>query len=177
MFTLTRLETDTMSLISFLRDAGEKLFKPAAAATPTPAAAAPASPQPNVADLNATAGTAIERYVATQNLSAKGLKVAYDGASSSVTVTGEAPDQATKEKILLCCGNVHGVAEVHDQMTVANSGAESKFVTVKAGDTLSKIAKEAYGNANDYMRIFEANKPMLTNPDKIYPGQVLRIPA
>ncbi|CAN5667291.1 peptidoglycan-binding protein LysM [soil metagenome] len=169
-----------MSLISFLKDAGEKLFKPAAAATPAAAPAATptaAAPQPSVAELNATAGAAIEKYIATQNLSAKGLKVAFDGATSSVTVTGEAPDQSTKEKIALCCGNVHGVAQVHDQMTVANSGAESKFVTVKSGDTLSKIAKEAYGNANDYMRIFEANKPMLTNPDKIYPGQVLRIPS
>jgi nucleoid-associated protein YgaU len=170
---------DTMSLISFLKDAGEKLFSSANAA-PAPAAAAPAAgapPQANVAQLNATAGAAIERYIATQNLSAKGLKVAFDGASSSVTVTGEAPDQATKEKILLCCGNVHGVASVHDQLTVTSSGSESKFVTVKSGDTLSKIAKDAYGNANDYMRIFEANKPMLTNPDKIYPGQVLRIPS
>lgn len=172
-----------MSLISFLKDAGEKLFKPAAAATP-PAPAAGAAPaaaaaptQANVAELNVTAGTAIERYVATQNLTAKGLKITYDGASSSVTVAGEAADQSTKEKILLCCGNVHGVAQVHDQMTVAAGGAESKFVTVKSGDTLSKIAKEAYGNANDYMRIFEANKPMLSNPDKIYPGQVLRIPG
>jgi nucleoid-associated protein YgaU len=174
-----------MSLISFLKDAGEKLFKPAAAATistpaATPAAAAttaPATPQPSVADLNAAAGTAIEQYIATQNLSAKGLKVAYDGASSSVTVSGEAPDQATKEKIVLCCGNVHGVAQVTDQLTVPSTGAESKYVTVKSGDTLSKIAKDAYGNANDYMRIFEANKPMLNSPDKIYPGQVLRIPA
>ena len=53
---------------------------------------------------------------------------------------------------------------------------EAKFYTVVRGDTLSKIAKEFYGNANEYMRIFEANKPMLTDPDKIYPGQNLRIP-
>jgi nucleoid-associated protein YgaU len=49
-------------------------------------------------------------------------------------------------------------------------------VTVRSGDTLSKIAKDAYGDANAYMQIFEANKPMLSNPDRIYPGQVLRIP-
>ena len=130
-----------------------------------------------MAELNDAAGNAIEQYIATQNLSAKNLKVTYDGASSTVTVAGEAPDQATREKIVLCCGNVHGVAQVTDQMTVAAGGAEGKYVTVKSGDTLSKIAKEAYGNANDYMRIFEANKPMLSNPDKIYPGQVLRIPT
>lgn len=52
----------------------------------------------------------------------------------------------------------------------------SVFYTVKSGDTLSRIAKEQYGNANEYNKIFEANKPMLKHPDKIYPGQVLRIP-
>ncbi|HEX7719895.1 MAG TPA: LysM peptidoglycan-binding domain-containing protein, partial [Woeseiaceae bacterium] len=53
---------------------------------------------------------------------------------------------------------------------------ESNFYTVKSGDTLSKIAREVYGNASKYPVIFEANKPMLSNPDRIYPGQVLRIP-
>jgi nucleoid-associated protein YgaU len=53
----------------------------------------------------------------------------------------------------------------------------SRTYTVKKGDTLSAIAKETLGNANRYMLIFEANKPMLKDPDKIYPGQVLRIPV
>jgi len=48
---------------------------------------------------------------------------------------------------------------------------------VVRGDTLSAIAKSQYGSANAYMKIFEANKPMLSNPDKIYPGQLLRIPV
>jgi nucleoid-associated protein YgaU len=92
-------------------------------------------------------------------------------------VSGIAPDQATKEKIVLCCGNVSSVAKVNDLLTVAGGGEEeSKYHEVKSGDTLSKIAKEAYGDANAYMKIFEANKPMLSNPDKIYPGQKLRIP-
>lgn len=55
-------------------------------------------------------------------------------------------------------------------------GGASQFYTVKSGDTLSKIAKEFYGEANKYTQIFEANKPMLKDPDKIYPGQMLRIP-
>jgi nucleoid-associated protein YgaU len=94
-----------------------------------------------------------------------------------VTVSGVAPDQSTKEKIVLCCGNVAAVAKVNDMLTVADGGgAESSYREVKSGDTLSKIAKEAYGDANAYMKIFEANKPMLSNPDKIYPGQKLRIP-
>ena len=83
----------------------------------------------------------------------------------------------TKRKILLALGNVEGVGEVEDRITVtAPAVAPARFVTVKKGDTLSAIAKAEYGNANAYMKIFEANKPMLSHPDKIYPGQVLRIP-
>ena len=95
----------------------------------------------------------------------------------SVTVAGLAPDQATKEKIVLCCGNVGGVVQVNDLLTVAEPADESRYYTVVRGDTLSAIAKTQYGAANAYMKIFEANKPMLSHPDKIYPGQVLRIPA
>ena len=100
----------------------------------------------------------------------------FDGASGSVTVSGVAADQATKEKIVLCCGNVHGVAQVNDLLTVAQPADESQWHTVVKGDTLSAIAKKFYGNANAYPKIFEANKPMLSHPDKIYPGQLLRIP-
>ncbi len=162
-----------MSLISFIQEAGEKLFN-----RPKAAPASAGAAQPDVTALNATAGEAIEKYIATQGLKADGLDVQYDGASQTVTVSGVAPDQETKEKIVLCCGNVAAVAKVNDMLTVASGGGqESTYREVKAGDTLSKIAKEAYGDANAYMKIFEANKPMLSNPDKIYPGQKLRIPA
>ena len=77
----------------------------------------------------------------------------------------------------MCCGNVEGVEAVNDQMGVASPEPEAQFHTVVKGDTLSKIAKEAYGDAMKYPVIFEAKKPMLSHPDKIYPGQVLRIPA
>ena len=165
-----------MSLISFLETAGEKLFEHKSPAPPAPA---PASAAPSVADLNATAGTAIAQYIASQKLSAQNLNVAYDGASRTVTVKGIAPDQATKEKIVLCCGNVHSVAKVDDQLTVAQETSAfppSTLYEVKSGDTLSKIAKAVYGDANGYPTIFEANKPMLSDPNKIYPGQQLRIP-
>ena len=59
---------------------------------------------------------------------------------------------------------------------MAAPAAESRFHVVVSGDNLSKIAKQYYGDANKYPLIFEANKPMLTHPDKIYPGQALRIP-
>jgi nucleoid-associated protein YgaU len=93
-----------------------------------------------------------------------------------VTVSGTVDDQATKEKVLLCCGNVHGVAAVNDMLVVSAPAPEAQWHTVVSGDNLSKIAKKFYGDANKYPLIFEANKPMLTHPDKIYPGQMLRIP-
>jgi nucleoid-associated protein YgaU len=123
---------------------------------------------------NAAAGDAI--HIKSQNLNATGLTVTYDGATSTVSVFGVAPDQATKEKIALCCGNVAGVAKVNNMMTVDQSEPEATYYTVVSGDTLSKIAKTNYGDANKYMIIFEANKPMLSDPNKIYPGQLLRIP-
>lgn len=164
-----------MGIISFFKEAGEKLFggKEAKAAEP---AADPAALQAKAAEANKVAGDAILTYIKTQNLSADGLGVEFDGASGGVTVSGVAPDQATKEKIVLCCGNVHGVAQVNDLMTVAQPADESQWHTVAKGDTLSAIAKKFYGNANAYPAIFEANKPMLKHPDKIYPGQLLRIP-
>ena len=159
-----------MSLISFIKEAGEKLFKkdaaPAADAAPVDVDAA-----------NKTAADAIVAYIGTQNLTVDGLDVGFDGATGTVSVAGQAADQATREKVVLCCGNVTGVSQVDDAMTVAAPADESRWYTVVRGDTLSAIAKSQCGNANEYPKIFEANKPMLSSPDKIYPGQVLRIPA
>lgn len=92
------------------------------------------------------------------------------------TIYGEAENQATREKVVLVVGNTEGIASVDDRMTTAIQEPEAQFHTVVSGDSLSKIAKKYYGNAMKYPVIFEANKPMLTDPDKIYPGQVLRIP-
>ena len=161
-----------MSIISFFKDAGEKLF----GHKPAPAAPDEAALQASAAAANQAAATAIANYIATQNLGVDGLTISFDGATATVTVAGQAADQATKEKVVLCCGNVNGVSQVDDQMTVAEPADESTYYTVVRGDTLSAIAKAQYGNANAYMKIFEANKPMLSNPDKIYPGQLLRIP-
>ena len=166
-----------MSIISFIKDAGEKLFGSHPAAPAAPAAPDAAALQEKSVQANQAAAKAIENYIAAQKLPTDGLTLEYDGAQAAVTVSGVAPDQATKEKIILCCGNVQGVAKVHDMMTVREPSDESRYYTVVRGDTLSAIAKKEYGNANDYMKIFEANKPMLSNPDKIYPGQLLRIPV
>ena len=162
-----------MGLLSFVREAGEKLF----GRKDVEAAAAEPSAADKLAELNQKAAASIVAYIDKQGLDTSGLAVSFDGASSTVTVAGTVADQATKEKVLLCCGNVDGVDKVDDQLSVTNPEPPAKFHTVVRGDTLSAIAKTFYGNANAYMKIFEANKPMLGHPDKIYPGQVLRIPA
>jgi nucleoid-associated protein YgaU len=169
-----------MGIMSFIKDAGEKLF--GHKETETAAQQAQAAPDNAVAKAasaaaNEKAAKSIEAYIAANKLGADGLRVEFDGASSAVTVSGQAADQATKEKILLCCGNVAGVTQVNDMLTVATPADESRWHTVVRGDTLSAISKSYYGNANQYMKIFDANKPMLSHPDKIYPGQLLRIPG
>ena len=119
-----------------------------------------------------------------------------DGEQVNVTVKGEvatldgtAPSQEALEKLVLCAGNQYGISSVDCRLTLPalesqaseaelTSAAETpNFYTVKSGDTLGKIAQEQYGNASKYTVIFEANKPMLKDPDHIYPGQTLRIPA
>jgi nucleoid-associated protein YgaU len=168
-----------MGLFSFIKDAGEKLFGTGEAKAAEEVAKQDPTPV-NLEAANKAAAKAIADYVAKMGLSAQGLDIGFDAASGTVIVQGMAETKEVKEKILLCCGNVKGVENVQDQLGVISAPEaveEPVFYTVVSGDTLSKIAKEQYGNANDYMKIFEANKPMLSHPDKIYPGQSLRIPA
>jgi nucleoid-associated protein YgaU len=77
----------------------------------------------------------------------------------------------------VAAGNVQHVDKADDQLTVLNPTPVSQCHTVVSGDNLLKIADKYYGNGAQNDVIFEANKPMLKSPDKIYPGQVLRIPA
>jgi nucleoid-associated protein YgaU len=164
-----------MGIMSFIKEAGEKLFgKGEAKAAQEAAQKAPSAE--NIAALSKAAGDAIATYIGTQGLQVDGLDVGFDAGSGTVTVAGTVPDQATREKVVLCCGNVDRVAAVNDMLTVVTPQPESQWHTVVSGDNLSKIAKKFYGDANKYPVIFEANKPMLKHPDKIYPGQMLRIP-
>jgi nucleoid-associated protein YgaU len=94
-----------------------------------------------------------------------------------VQVSGSTSTQEERERVILAMGNIEGVEQVDDYMDVESTEPPlENFYTVQPGDSLSKIAKQFYGNAMKYMVIFEANTPMLKNPDLIYPGQVLRIP-
>jgi nucleoid-associated protein YgaU len=103
--------------------------------------------------------------------------LAIDLEGDVATVRGTAQTTAEKEVALIMVGNTEGIAQVVDEMEVVEAEPEATFYTVQKGDTLSKIAKAHFGEARRYREIFEANKPMLKDPDRIYPGQVLRIPA
>jgi nucleoid-associated protein YgaU len=148
------------------------------------------------------AGRGLSGHLRDHGIDPRGLKFTFDG--DTVIVEGRVPDQDTREKAVLIIGNVEGVARVDDRLVVGatpvasaalpsavpaggsqslargsaaeSSGWTSRTYTVEKGDTLSGIAKKMYGSPNKYPAIFEANRPMLKDPDRIYPGQVLRIP-
>tara|TARA_R110002072_G_scaffold76130_2_gene178849 strand:- start:57 stop:509 length:453 start_codon:yes stop_codon:yes gene_type:complete len=113
-----------------------------------------------------------------RSLDVEGAKdVELEVEDDKIVLKGEGLSQEAKEKLLMAAGNIKGVAGVHDKIIAAKKEAAGQFHTVKSGESLSKIALQHYGKANEYNKIFEANKPMLNHPDKIYPGQLLRIPA
>ena len=157
-----------MGLFDFIKGNNKKNTAPAEPQ------AAPATPsEPSAQEI----ANKLLGHIKALGLPVTGLSVSYNGATDLATIQGQVQTQADKEKIILAVGNIDHVAQVDDQMTVVTPEPESKFYTVKSGDNLSKIAKEVYGDANKYPKIFEANKPMLKDPDEIFPGQVLRIPA
>lgn len=153
-----------MGLMSFIKEAGRRLGVGKAEATQPEGSPVPETPK----------AEALEQELKAQGLDVAGLKLEVDG--DKVKVAGQVPDQATKEKVLLAVGNVAGVAAVEEQVAAAKAEPEAVMYTVRKGDTLSAIAKAHYGEARKYTAIFEANRPMLKDPDRIYPGQTLRIP-
>ena len=183
-----------MGMFDFIKNAGEKIFKPG----------------------EAKKEAAVKQHLGSYGSDYSGIDVEVDG--NKAVLSGQVNSVVVREKAVLIAGNIDGIEKVDDRLTVNASSAtlsatgkpdfsnvsggvasteaalgsgiasgglasagggewQSKTYTVQSGDTLSKIAKEFYGNANKYQQIFEANKPMLKDPDKIYPGQVLRIPA
>lgn len=138
-------------LFKFARDAGEKFAK-------------------SFGDMS----DGIKDRIAGHKTEVKDLKV--EQAGEKVVLKGTAKTQADAEKAIIAAGNTPGVAEVKSEIKVEQPAPAAVFYTVVKGDTLSKIAKAHYGDPMKYTVIFEANKPMLKDPDKIYPGQALRIP-
>ena len=123
---------------------------------------------------NGVEGQDIEKAVHNHGLQVDELRVEVDG--DTARISGRAATQAEREKAILVAGNTQGVARVEDSIEVENPEPESTYYEVQRGDSLSKIAKRHYGDAMKYPVIVEANRPMLRDPDKIYPGQVLRLP-
>jgi len=145
-----------MGLIDFVVNAGAKLF---------------GRGKEEAAEEKAAALTG---FINKMGLEVEDLRV--DVQKQLARVFGRTKSQEVREKVILAVGNTDGIAQVEDNLEVVNPEPEAVYYTVVSGDTLSKIAKTHYGDAMKYPVIFEANKPMLTDPDKIYPGQVLRIP-
>ncbi|BDH45332.1 peptidoglycan-binding protein LysM [Salmonella enterica subsp. enterica serovar Choleraesuis] len=147
-----------MGLFNFVKEAGEKLWD----------------------SVSGHSDDTAQSKKVEEHLSKLGIpdadKVKVEVKDGKATVTGDGLSQEAKEKILVAVGNISGIADVEDDVTASAAGTESRIYTVKSGDTLSGIAKQMYGDANQYNKIFEANKPMLKSADKIYPGQALRIP-
>ena len=153
-----------MGLLSFFKGVGEKIFHSDQVA-PQPADAEKVEP---------VRAQALLDHVKQLGLAYNSLTIKTKG--DTVTLTGSVKTEEDSEKIALAVGNVEGVTSVDNQLSVETPTPQGKFYTVKSGDSLSKIAKEVYGDPMKYGVIFEANKPMLSDPDKIYPDQVLRIP-
>lgn len=145
-----------MGLFSFIKSAGDKIFGK---------------------DDVAEKAEKIKKHIA--NYGFNGIDVVVE--DEKVIVSGEVDTLQTKSRLLVAIGNIEGVAEVQDNLMITKEEPsevkeEELFYEVKRGDSLSKIAKEVYGDAMKYNHIFEANKPMLKDPNLIYPGQKLVIP-
>ena len=172
-----------MGIIDFVKDAGASIFGASeqqkaekAAAEAKASAEAEANYRAVLEQLNADTSAKLTNVVADMGFSTDDLQISFDASQNRATVAGTVPTQSDREKIILLVGNNGGVSQVDDQLTVKAPEPEATYYTVVKGDTLSKIAKAEYGDPMKYPVIFEANRPMLKDPDLIYPGQVLRIP-
>ncbi len=141
-----------MGLLSFAKDIGKKLF-----------------------NREAEASEKISAYIEEDNPGVSNLQV--DVKDGVVTLAGEAESAEALEKAMLMAGNVAGVSEVRSDSVAAPAATEKvEYYEIVSGDTLSAIAQKYYGKASAYPRIFEANREVIKDPDKIYVGQKIRIP-
>jgi len=189
-----------MGLFTFVKNAGEKLFGSAdeKAKQKKVAEAPDVAPELTQEEIDSARSDELIGLIKSFNLDIDSLYVAIE--EDLATISGYANSRADKEKAILIAGNIEGIAQVDDRISVvlregdAVSAEENStrvqdqdrktvevdepvFHTVAGGESLSKIAKIYYGDTGKYMFIFEANTPMLKSPDLIYPGQVLRIPS
>jgi hypothetical protein len=155
-----------MGLFEFVKEAGEAILKGDTADAESPA---------NVQDYLKKA------------LGGKVKDLAVDMVGDMINLRGDAENEDVLEKAILMAGNIAGVGRVQtDELMVGGAaggqgigsggGGNSEFYTIAKGDSLSKISKKYYGDGNKYMKIFEANREIIRDPDLIYPGQTIRIP-
>lgn len=141
-----------MGLFDFVSDMGNKLFG-------------------NDEDANEN----IQAHIEENNPGIEGMDVSYDDGVVRLIGTADSPE--AMEKAVLMAGNVQGVKEVNiDDLNVPGETENVEYYVIQPGDTLSKLAAKYYNKAMDYPRIFEANREVIIDPDKIYVGQKIRIP-
>lgn len=148
-----------MGLFDFVKDVGRQIF-----------------------DTDAEAADNIRQHLEVRTSGIRNIDVKFDDGVA--TVCGDCINQATRDNAVLMVGNIKGVEKVvADGLRVdppkegrPEPEEKAEFYTIVSGDTLGAIAKKYYGKASQYMRIFEANRDIISDPDKIYPGQKIRIP-
>ena len=146
-----------MGLFDFVQDVGRQLF-----------------------DTDAEAADNIRQYLEVKTHGLSNLDVQFD--DGTVTLCGDCKNQAVRDQAILIAGNVQGVSKVvADDLRAPEPKPEepeekAEIYEIVSGDTLGGIAKRYYGNASKYTKIFEANKDIISDPNKIYPGQKIRIP-
>ena len=141
-----------MGLFSFAKDIGNKLF-----------------------NRDDEAPEKIKEHIEADNPGVDNLEVAVN--EGVVSLSGTASSAEALEKAVLMAGNVKGISEVKAEGVAAPPPTvKAEYYEIVAGDTLSAIAQKYYGKASAYMKIFEANKEVIKDPDKIYVGQKIRIP-
>jgi len=146
-----------MGLFDFVQDVGRQLF-----------------------DTDAEAADNIRQYLEVKTHGLSNLDVQFD--DGTVTICGDCKNQAVRDQAILIAGNVQGVSKVvADDLRAPEPKPEepeekAEIYEIVSGDTLGGIAKRYYGNASKYTKIFEANKDIISDPNKIYPGQKIRIP-
>jgi len=141
-----------MGLLDFVKGIGKKLFSK-----------------------EEDAAVKIKKHIEEANLGIANLDVKF--ANGVVFLSGQASSAEVMQKAVLLAGNVQGVSSVNtDGLTYPPPKEKVEYYIIKKGDTLSAIAKQYYGKASLYPRIFEANREVIKDANLIYPGQKIRIP-
>ena len=141
-----------MGLFDFVRNVGNKLF-----------------------NRDDEAAEKIREHIEADNPGIQDIQVAFD--DGVVSISGAAQSPEAMEKAVLMAGNIKGVREVKAEgVKVPQSDVKVEYYVIQSGDTLSALAKRYYGNAKEYPKIFDANREVIKDPDKIFVGQKIRIP-